>query len=286
MITKYNKVQYDSPFGYRLNHTVGMSAEHSTLGYPHVIKGYLLFYFIHGSGNIKVEGKNYEIAKGDMILLSPAELFHCTVDYNMFHERIGLHFSEKLQAALPIDGSFLFRAFREREHGSGNRIPASVVKEHGLDVLMDSLLTLTKSGHEEDMMMAYCRVVELLTKLSKMNLQFESGEESKGTLIDDVLMYLNNHFTEEITVAEIATRFFVDKSYLSHLFTEHVGMPLWTYIILRRLNLFNELVREGGTVEETSQKVGFRNYSNFFRLYKKYMNMTPTQYKKSVLDKG
>ena len=63
-------------------------------------------------------------------------------------------------------------------------------------------------------------------------------------------------------------------------------MPLWTYVILRRIQRFNELLQQGCAAEEASRRVGFQNYSNFFRLYKKYERMTPAEYKKQLRSHG
>jgi len=74
----------------------------------------------------------------------------------------------------------------------------------------------------------------------------------------------------------------MNSSYLSHLFKDRVGMSLWNYVILRRLHRFNDLLQNGCSIEQACYEVGFQNYANFFRLYKKHMGLTPTQYKKQL----
>ena len=46
MSSGYQKEEYKSNMGFELTHTIGESAENSTLSYPHVITDYLIYYFI------------------------------------------------------------------------------------------------------------------------------------------------------------------------------------------------------------------------------------------------
>ena len=107
-----------------------------------------------------------------------------------------------------------------------------------------------------------------------------------SSLIDEILVYINQHYKGDISITVIAEKFGIHKSYLSHLFTQNVGMSLWNYVILRRINAFNDLLRKGLSIEEAAYQVGFQNYSNFFRLYKKHTGMTPMQFKKQLQAKG
>lgn len=282
MQSGFIKTKYDCS-GFYLTHTVGVSAEGSTHRYPHNITSCLLYFFMRGSGNIKVEGKQYPIVPGDMILLNPSELFCCTVDDTVFHERCVVHFDHDMLHALPYDNEALLAPFFEREKGSNNRIPAAIVSKFGADTAMLELLELLKSEKPCSQTLAYCKMVEVFGKIADaaQAMAEEQYEEPlcENALIARVLQHLNQNYTADITIDEVAKEFFINKSYLSHLFREYVGMPLWTYVILRRLNRFNELVAGGETVEHACRQVGFQNYSNFFRLYKKYMNMTPSQFK-------
>lgn len=281
MQTSYSKTRYTNE-GFYLNHTVGISAEGSTIWYPHNTTSCLLYYFIHGSGNIKIEGKRYNIAAGDIILLNPSELFCCTVDDNVFHERLVVHFTRDILQSLPYDAEALFEPLFERAKGTNNRLPASLVEKYGLNVLLQDLLELLKGETSLSKTLAYCKMVEILGKTREASqAEIEHNEEAscENAQIARVLQYLNHNFTKELTIEGVAKEFFINKSYLSHLFREYVGMPLWTYVILRRLNRFNDLVEGGDTVENACRQVGFQNYSNFFRLYKKYMHMTPSQFK-------
>lgn len=285
MNTTFKKTHYDSYPGYRLHHTAGIEAGASTLGFLHYNKDYMLIYFMRGTGSIKVEGHHYDIAEGDIVMLNPAELFHCTVSDQAYHERIVLYFNESILDNFPFNTDALFQSFNKRENGLGNYISAKSAHAHGLDKFFQELLQLAQAPDNTSAILSVCKVIELLAQLAQITASPDHSIDDtlhEKPLINEVLRFLNMHFREDITISTVADAFRINKSYLSHLFKEHVGMSLWSYVILRRLQACNELIRKNHSIEEASYQVGFQNYSNFFRLYKKHMGITPIQFKKQL----
>lgn len=284
MNKQFNKINYAQNCGFELFHTFGTSAENSTLNYPHNTNEFMIFYFIKGSGNIKVEGNQYDFSDGDIIILNPSEMFCCSVDKNKLHERITFHINETIIKGFPFDCSSLFIPFYDREKGFGNLISAETVKKHKINTRITEIFELVKSPTPINKLLSLCKVIEVLSELSKIinEAEKENVQICTNPLVTDVLRYLNKNFNKNISIESVAKQFYLSKSYLSHLFKEHMGISLWNYVILRRINLFNDLIKKSNSVEETSYKVGFQNYSNFFRLYKKHMNMTPAEFKKKA----
>ncbi len=283
MYENFNKTSYESDLGYIVNHTTGFSAEASTLSYMHHPSQHMLYYFISGSGNIKIEGKQYNFNDGDIIILNPAEMFCCSVDANKYHERIVLHFSERLLKSFPKDCNSLCAPFINREKGVSNHISSSNVKKYSLDAMMKSLLaTVQRLGSVKDIL-ALCKITEVLSVICEI---FENQDvknivsSTENHFINKILEFLNIHFKEELSMDTIAQQFNIDKSYLSHLFKEHVGTSVWNYVIFHRISYFNEIVSNGTNIGKAFQLAGFYNYSNFFRLYKKHMGITPMEFKK------
>ena len=288
MDQNFQKLCYDNHPGYRLHHTTGVCAKDSTLPYTHYNIQFMLIYFLHGTGSIKIEGRHYDIAEGDIIILNPTELFCCTVDAQAYHERIVLYVNEAILRNFPYECNDLFMPFYQRKKGIGNRIPAEIAANHNLGNDLVKLLHLAKAPDTTSAILSICKVIELLANLNRIVIPLYINTlnnrecSNENPMINNVLNYINLHFTEDVTIADIAAQFNIDQSYLSHLFKEHVGMPLWNYVILRRIYLFNDLIRVSHSIEETCYQAGFQNYSNFFRLYKKYMKMTPLQFKQKM----
>ena len=279
----FYKFRYKSELGYRVNHTYGMSAKTSTVGELHYQKSFGVTYFKHGKGVLKVEGRHYDVGEGDLYIMDPSELFRCMVSDKTFHERISIHITESFFRQFPCDCNAISTPFYAREKGTSNLIPANMVKQYGIDTEMENLLTLSQSSEPTSPVLTICKVMEILAKVSQIvssKPRIKNDQSHENLTIKEVLEYIGNHFCEDISVDDIASQFALNKSYLSHLFKEYVGTSVWNYVIFRRINLFNNLMKKGHSIEETSRRVGFQNYSNFFRLYKKQMQMTPTEYKK------
>lgn len=286
MNTNYKKIIYDHRKGFSLHHTVGPEAGDSTLDYLHCNFRNMLIWFIRGSGSIKVEGKHYEIHEGDIVLLSPHELYHCTVNSDSYHERIVLYVNESILNDFPYDTEGVFDIFAKREKGTGNLISAETVHSIEADKILMTLLKLFQAPTPTGKLLSVCKVIELLIQLKEITSPTtQEPLTHDSSLIDEILVYINQHYKEDISVSTIAEVFSIHKSYLSHLFTHHVGMSLWSYVILRRIHAFNSLLRKGASIEESAYQVGFQNYSNFFRLYKKHTGMTPMNYKKQLQSK-
>lgn len=285
MATGFNKICYDSQPGFRLHHTSGHEAGASTLSHLHTSNSYMLIYFIHGTGNIKVEGKSYDIQEGDLILLNPAELFLCSVDDAAYHERIVLYIQKDILKGTPYDSDELFRPFLSSPEGVGNHLPASTLEQLGIHAeFKELLLAFQKSANT---FLAFSKAITILAKLNVFSASEikQKPDAEKNNLIANVLHYLNDHYKADIKIEDIANTFNLNKSYLAHQFKSHVGMSLWNYVILKRLYAFNELIRDGSFIEDACWQVGFQNYSNFFRLYKKHMGITPMQFKKQTKNK-
>jgi len=284
MINQYEKIRYADERGYRILHIKGTHADSSTTPYLHYCSDPMLIWFISGSGSIKVEGKRYRINEGDLVLLNPTELFRISVEGEGYHERMTVLISESLFLSYPEAMKQLFAPIKEREKGIGNLIPAETVKKFGLDETLGKLLEHTCSDKSFAQLLVFCGIAELLTGIgeAKAGETQEQGQAISNPLIGEVLEYLNLHVTEDFEISDVAEEFNIDKSYLSHLFKEHVGMSLWTYVVLRRLQKFNSLIVEHDSIEEAAFLAGFKNYSNFFRLYKKHMGVSPTEFKKQI----
>ena len=283
MEQNFKKERYSFGKGCSISHTYGNTAGKSTLSTSHYTTNCMFYYFLKGSGNIRIEGKIYNINEGDLVLVNPSELYRCEIYDTAFHERLVLRVNRSIVYNFSDDASALINPFFKREKGYKNHITAKTLKESGLSNMLENIFTLSKSSSSVENVLAVCKTIELLSALKNHIISDENKtEKHENPLINDILFYINGHFFENISVVTLAKKFNINESYLSHLFKEYVGIPIWNYVIIKRLNFFNELLRKNHTIEQAYTEVGFENYSNFFRLYKKYMNMTPSQFKKEL----
>lgn len=281
MENQYQKAYYNDLPGFFVRHTIGPNAVDSTTGYLHLNANRMLLYFIQGSGNLVVEDKAHRIQAGDVIITDSAELFHCSIDPGVYHERISLHIDPQYWKKFPCDMSPLFRIFTGRNKGEGNLIPAEAVESSGLSAALMDLFNLIQQNPPNRDMLVLSKLIQLLSLLDGLSGAVDTPPQ-KEPLLHRVLRYLNAHCTEDISVAQVADAFHITPSYLAHLFKNRTGLSPWNYVILRRLQRANDLMTQGLSAEEACYRVGFDNYANFFRLYKKHTGISPSQFKKQL----
>ena len=166
-------------------------------------------------------------------------------------------------------------------------ILSDVVKELGMDKTLHECLAYAREDSLESQVLMNCKVIELLAKLvnlAQTGSQDDMATPSSNKNVNEMIDYINRHYTEDVTLDILAEQFHFSKYYISHLFRDYVGVSPYEYLITRRLYLFNDLVRQKQPIRETCFAVGFNNYSNFFRLYKKHFGITPQQFKLSIND--
>ena len=100
-------------------------------------------------------------------------------------------------------------------------------------------------------------------------------------LLQSVIHYINAHLCERLTLDDIALHAAVSKSTLCHHFLEKMKISPKQFILQKRLALANKLICNGTVPTVAAVQVGYHNYSNFYRMYQKYYQTTPSYtYKK------
>lgn len=285
MSESLTRICYDSDPACRVHHTVGSAREDALMSQFHYDTSLILLLFLRGHGEIRIEGRLYTFGAGDMIILNPYELHRCTIADGEIFERISLHISENITDGFGIEDTGFWGAFYERERGIGNILRAERLREIGGDRLMREILAHASGSGRADPILLRCKVIELLAGISEIVDLREPTDESpriENELILEILQYLNTHYTEDISLSDVADRFYHSKYHVCHLFREQVGITMHDYLVMRRIHLVNDLIRRGDPISEACFSAGFRNYSNFFRLYKKHTGMTPQDFKNSI----
>ena len=92
--------------------------------------------------------------------------------------------------------------------------------------------------------------------------------------------YIKEHYKEDIYLEKIAEHFNTSDKYLSRLFKETLGTGFHEYLATIRISKSKDLLLETDlSVTKIGELVGFSIHSTFFRVFKKYEGISPTQYR-------
>ena len=135
--------------------------------------------------------------------------------------------------------------------------------------------------------LASAYLTEFLVQISRAyydapdSVKYDVTENEK---VNQILQYINEHLTEDLSLEHLAARLYTSKYYLSRQFKQFTGLSLYQYIMKKRLILSRNMLRAGSSVMDACFQCGFGDYSNFLKAFKREFGKTPRAYTKTVLE--
>ena len=110
------------------------------------------------------------------------------------------------------------------------------------------------------------------------------AKTEKPELLDDVVSYIESHLHEKITLSDTAQRFFVSESTIGQTFQKKMHVSFYHYVTQRRLIAAKSMILEEANLDNLSEKVGFTDYSTFYRAFKKEFGISPREYRNLIAE--
>lgn len=138
--------------------------------------------------------------------------------------------------------------------------------------IFKSLAEIVKSNliDNEKSVFIYGSLMQLLVYFKKSISDTISSNVILSPVVNSALGIIDERYGENLSIKGIAKELFVSPSTLSHKFSKELNIPIYQYITKRRLSEAHKLIRAGETIGKAARKSGFNDYSDFYRLYRKY----------------
>lgn len=242
---------------------------------------YEVYFFLSGNVQYNIESRSYLLTPGDVLLISPMEL-HQPMFGNVQreYERIVLWIDKRFLEGFSLSGESFVACFDTSSPNHSNLLRPEGVQRQFLMFLLEQLLTESSSQDPYQEISAMSYLAQVLVLLNRLALQ-QHGEEQMtvpDSAVYNVLGYINEHYSENLTLDDLANRFFISKYHLSREFQRLVGSSVHRYIIQKRLVMAKQLLSEGKASSEVYQHCGFGDYSNFYRAFKSEYQISPKEY--------
>lgn len=130
-------------------------------------------------------------------------------------------------------------------------------------------------------------VVDVLKKIAETSedsaQEYTIEKEKDTSLIGQVINEIQERYTENITIKELAKKYGISAGYLSTLIKDNLGMPFPDYLAAKRIQKAKELMEnEMLSLEQISEMAGFRDNYYFSKVFKKYTGISPAKYRKEL----
>ena len=231
----------------------------------HLHDSYEILYVTRGRGRYVIEGNTYEMRPGSLIFVSPYIYHSVEIDPSAPYERYIINYAPAQTAELSrIQDSF------DMKEGSLFYTAASV--SSSLPAVFEKIEQLGSIPKAHQAAYAHLILSEILILLSTADTTKAVESEALGAR---VIKYLNTHIERDLSLDKIAGHFFVSKYYLCRAFKQYNGISIHGYLTQKRVMYAKQLMESGETASGAAYRVGFGDYSAFYRACLKVTGKSP-----------
>jgi len=222
---------------------------------------YEIYLFLEGDSKYIVEENVYNLEPYDMIIIRKHEMHRIYHNSNTAYRRFVLMVSPEYFKSCPE----YEEVFLNPSINKGNKINSDIVRSSGIYDAVKRLKKYSDGFEISDTPVINGTITEILYILNSIS-HFTVGEVSNNQL-KEVISYINNNYTDEITLDILEEKFYISKYHLCRIFKEATGLTVQNYIRQKRLTYVAELKRQGKNFTEAAVLAGFNDYSSFYRAY-------------------
>ena len=240
-----------------------------------------VYLFCEGEVDMEVRGRRRSLHPGDVLVLPPDTEHRAIVrsgesPYRRFVFWLSEGFCETLRAEAP---EYLYLFDRVRENGE-YVYPMDPLEFNGF---RSQLFTLLEELHTDrfgrDAQIAL-HVRTLLLSLSRTVWQRTTRQAKLQTrssyqLITD---YIAENLSGDLSLDALSRELYLNKYHIAHLFQENTGLSVHQYITKKRLAACVDAMQSGQRINDVYARLGFLNYSSFYRAFLKEYGCAPGVY--------
>lgn len=237
----------------------------------------MLFVFFKGKGFFKVNEKTFNIEKNDCFLIFPGENVYFEADMaepwsNVFIAFNGSKFHEYATSAGLTKETPIRKLL---ETANYKYYVDEILKLHKLTVSNEIMRNVYLNLFLADLIDDY--------RSSSNNKDKSTYDFHKSVYVQQAVNYLVNNYQKNLRINDLSDFLGISRSYLSISFKNALGISLQAYLIDLRMSKAAELLKNtNNSIKEVASAVGYNDQFAFSRIFKKWSNLSPMEYRKST----
>jgi len=247
---------------------------------------YQIYYILEGERFFYSGNKSYRMSKGTLSFIDKKKIPFTNVIGGKYHERVLIEIEEKWLISAGRIMELDLTGFFSHLHG----VLQMDMKQQGVIekkiMKMENVLQ-TKKPY------AAAEVKKLVLSIFIMILNgagtrpdeiiLPKGKMMRYAKVSEILLYIMEHYSEIYGLEDLSKIFYLDKSYLSRIFKEVTNFTVNEFINCQRIDHAKTLLLDDSlSMEDVSKKLGYERLSYFDHVFKKYVGISPLQYRKSM----
>ena len=250
---------------------------------------YELYIHIRGGEYMGVDNRLFQLKPNQVFILPPFCMhgLSCTKEMRNY-ERSYLNLSPEVMRVLSCGQIDLDQFFRS--HTSGSVCTYQLTDQDASQYvawirrIRDNQIKHADENDAFHRFENYTLLMNILNLLCRTMRRAEpvEGEVFGNSVIQEVLEYINNHYTQPIRIENLARSFGVSVSWLSHEFTRFTNRSVYDYVLYRRVMLARQQMLGDASLNDIAYQCGFNDYSNFLRSFTKIAGISPSRYRKEL----
>ena len=234
---------------------------------------YLIHYVLDGEGIFVFNNKSYTLKKGDGFLIPPNKdnTYYPSSKNPWTYRWIGFNGTES-KSLLKLSGL-----------NSNNPI-FNYSKDNFVDTCFENLFHSCRKGN------LFSSIGYLYLLLGKLidnnNIKYNAPLNPSENYLSKVIDFIHNSYNHCISIKEMASLVNLSRSQLFKIFKNNLNLSPQQYLINYRLNKACEFLRKSSySISEICYLVGFNSPSYFSKIFTKYKNKSPLEYRNLFIKK-
>ena len=255
---------------------------------PHTHEYFQIYYIIKGTLIHYVENESSRLSHGDMFIIPPKTIHHISPEADTVFYSFSFmpDFIGEKSKTNRLAFNFLEDLQKEQNRRIQPKVSVNSENVFYIESILEHVLKEFEEkpiGHDETVR-AYCII--LLTVLARNYFETQNAFpsdcfENNRQFVLHCIEYIENNFTQDLSLEETARLSAMSKSSFCTLFSELTGHSFHRYLNLCRIKKSTEYIRQGYKISSIYGLCGYNDFSTFYRNFKSIMGLSPNEYKKS-----